>query len=216
MTRPLTRSYAVANLAEAPLAIRIPAPAERNSKLTPNDNEPEGATGGGESDGNRETQGSSQLANPVKPRRRTKALPQRSLLPARSNRNEHPGLIAKPRAKRSSAEVAEAFERKAMLQRQADELEQKRIETLAEMELEEELEAEEEQQAVVKKLAASNSLDDMEDMEAQFDDQEDKDVMFAVADNDSISEVDNAMGGKTAASRGKPVCQVCKDVEHSN
>jgi len=55
--------------------------------------------------------------------------------------------MAKP--KQTSAEVTAATKRKAALQHQADELEQKKIDTLAKMELEEELVQEEEECTVV-------------------------------------------------------------------
>jgi hypothetical protein len=92
---------------------------------------------------------------------RGKVLPPRSPQAERVNRNTHPGVIAASKPKRTSAEVAAAVKRKADLQRQADELERRRIETLAEMELQEELDEEAEEYSVVRK-----QLDD-EDVEMQ-------------------------------------------------
>lgn len=248
MARRLTWSYAIANLQETPLAIRIPAPAERNKHTQEDETtEPEGTDSCGSED-NLETP-KEPSPSPMKPKRgrppkskptneaiphqdtnpgntkksnpepavyNGKVLPQRSPLPARTNRNEHPGLVVKPRPKRTSAEVAEAAERKAALQRHIDELEQQRIVTLAEMELQEELEAEETQRAVVKKVAASSGLDDMEDVRTQSGDGEDEDGMTVNADEDSGSEADKAMGGKKPALKGKPVCRVLWMLHHSD
>jgi hypothetical protein len=87
-----------------------------------------------------------------------------------TNRNTHPGIIAALKPKRSSAEVAAAAKRKANLQRQANELEQRQIETLAEMELQEELDEEAEEYFVVRKWAEASSLDNAEDVEMQPED----------------------------------------------
>jgi hypothetical protein len=76
--------------------------------------------------------------------------------------------------KRTSAQVTAAAERKAALQRQADELEQKKIDTLAEIELEEELAEEEEERTLVRRPAHTDSLDDAEDVIMQFEDEERK------------------------------------------
>jgi hypothetical protein len=96
---------------------------------------------------------------------RGKILPQRSPLPTRMNRNTHPGAVSKPRAKRTSAEVTAVAKHKAALQQRIVELEQQRIEALAEMELQEELDEEAEEHAVVRKTALVTSLDGAEDVE---------------------------------------------------
>jgi hypothetical protein len=79
----------------------------------------------------------------------------------------NPGAPDMVKPKRTSAEVTAVAKRKATLQRQADKLEQQRIDTLAEMELEEELDDVEAERNVVRKLAHTDSLDDIEDVVMQ-------------------------------------------------
>jgi hypothetical protein len=59
----------------------------------------------------------------------------------------------KSKPKKTSAEVAAVVEHKAALQKQVDDLEQKCIETLTEMELQEVLKEEAEEHAVIRKVA---------------------------------------------------------------
>lgn len=121
-----------------------------------------------------------------------KAVPPRSPLPPRAKRPINPGAPDMVKPKRSSAEVTAAAERKAALQDQADRLEQKRIETLAEMEIEEELEENaEEEHTVVRKLARTESLDDVEDTIMQFDDGEDKGSSFADGNSEFCASEEN-------------------------
>lgn len=101
-----------------------------------------------------------------------KIVPRRSPLPSRATRPVHPGAPDMAKPKRTSAEVTAAAERKAVLQHQADELEQKKIDTLAEMELDEELAEEEAERTVVKNWANADSLDDAEDVLMQSGDEE--------------------------------------------
>ncbi|KAH9974843.1 hypothetical protein BJV74DRAFT_798869 [Russula compacta] len=93
-----------------------------------------------------------------------------------------------PAKKRTSAEVAAAAKHKADLQRQADELEQKWIETLAEMELKEEAE----ECAVIRKWAEATSLDDADDVEMQPEDGEGGGASIDDADVELVEE-DNGM-----------------------
>ena len=78
-----------------------------------------------------------------------------------------------------------ATERKANLQRQVEELERRRIEMLAEMELQEELQEEEEENAVIKRLADSNSLDNAEDVNMQSEDGGNSDTISVHAGSES-------------------------------
>jgi response regulator of citrate/malate metabolism len=109
------------------------------------------------------------------------------------------------KTKRTSEEVTAATERKAALQRQADELEQKRIDTLVEMELEEE----EEERTVVRKLAHADSLDDVEDVVMQSEDEEDKgtSVTEEIVEFSASEEEAKVVKAKTIAPKKKS--QVC-------
>jgi hypothetical protein len=74
-----------------------------------------------------------------------KVVPPRSPLPSRAKQPLHPGAPDMMKPKRTSAEVTAAAERRAILQCPADELEQRKIDMLAEMELDKELAEEEEE-----------------------------------------------------------------------
>jgi hypothetical protein len=90
---------------------------------------------------------------------RGKILLRRSPLPGRTNRNTHPGLIAKPRAKRTVEEVATAKGRKAALLEEVHNLEQQHIIALAALELQEALDEETEDRSVVRKTAEASILE---------------------------------------------------------
>jgi hypothetical protein len=139
---------------------------------------------------------------------RGKVLPPRSPLPARAGRNVNPGKVAAPNTRKTSAEVAAIAKRKADLQRQVDELEQQRIEKLAEMELQEELDDEAEERSVVRKLGEASSLDDTEDIEMQSEEGEVVDPSVAEAGSEVAAEDDSdeATRVKKAAPKGKQVC----------
>ena len=136
-----------------------------------------------------------------------KVLPPRSPQPGRTNRNTNPSLITAPRAKKTSAEVTAAAKRKADLQKQANELERQRIQTLTEIELQEELENEAEECAVVKKLADASGLDGVEDVEMRSDDL-DGDAYVVDADHEQASESDGdgSVTEKEAAPKRIQVC----------
>jgi hypothetical protein len=196
MSRRLTRSYAAANLEDMQPAIALPArlrkrPRPRNA----NDTESDGDTLDTPSENPERDQpaehgelgktvappvgkDAADSANGVTKRQSTalnrKIVPPRSPLPSRATRPIHPGAPDMVKPKRTSAEVTAAAERKAVLQCQADELEQKRIDTLAEMELEEELAEEEAERTVVRTQAHADSLDDAEDVIMQSEDEENK------------------------------------------
>ena len=123
--------------------------------------------------------------------KKRKVIPPRSPLPSQVKRVVNPGAPDMARPKWTSAEVTAAVERKVALQRQADELEQQRIEMLAEMELEEELEEEEEEKhTVVRKPAHPYSLDDVKDVIMQTEDREDSDTFAAETNEVSASDED--------------------------
>jgi hypothetical protein len=109
--------------------------------------------------------------------------------------------------KRTSAEVTAAAERKAALQRQADELEQKKIDTLAEMELEEELAEEEEERTVVREQAHTDSLDDTEDVIMQFEDEEHKGTGDEISEFSTSEQDAQAVKAKNVVP--KKQSQVC-------
>jgi hypothetical protein len=191
----LTRSYAVTNLEDMQPAVAVPAKHRklpRNANDTESDNEAStlGALKVPEHGQPAEV---SELSETVAPsvgkdvansgtgmtmRKpgvvNRKVVPPRSPLPSRATRPVHPGAPDMVKSKRTSAEVTAAAERKAALQRQADELEQKKIDTLAEIELEEELAEEEEERTMVRKQAHTNSLDDAEDIIMEFEDEVNK------------------------------------------
>ena len=123
----------------------------------------------------------------------------------RAGQNVHPGKIAAPRAKKTSAEVTAVTKRKADLQQLADELERQRIETLAEMELQEELDDESEERSVVRKLGEATSLDDTEDVEMVSADGEDMGASAAEADSELADEDDEAATETNVAPKRKQV-----------
>ena len=145
---------------------------------------------------------------------RGKVLPPRSPQAGRKNWNTHPGIITASKPKRSSAEVAAAAKRKADLQRQADELEQRQIETLAEMELQEELDEEAEEYFVVRKRAEASSLDDAEDVKMQPEDGEEKGSSVDEADIELSDKDDETEVKGKVAPKWKQVWffQVCTDM----
>ena len=97
--------------------------AQTANALAPTEEPPSNATG-------------AEGPKPITVRGRT--LQQRSPLPARTNRNTHPGLIVKPKPKRTSEEVTTAAKSKAAIQQRVEELERQRVEVIAEMDLQEE------------------------------------------------------------------------------
>ena len=93
-------------------------------------------------------------------------------------------MVIKPKAKRTSAEVTATAEHKALLQKQIAELEQQHIETLDEMELQEELDEEAEERSVVRKAALASSLDGAEDVDMWSKD----DMGMVPVDNEMVSK----------------------------
>ena len=192
--RHLTRSYAAANLEDMQSSITIAVPAKhrkvpRNANDTESDNED--ISDAFEDPEHSQPAEDSELGKTVDPpvgedaansaagmtvRKpgvvNRKVVAPRSPLPSRATRPVHPGAPDMVKPKRSSAEVTAAAKRKAALQRQADDLEQKKVDMLAEMELEEELAEEEEERAMVRKQVHADSFDDTEDAIMQFEDEE--------------------------------------------
>ncbi|KAF8487899.1 hypothetical protein F5888DRAFT_1639644 [Russula emetica] len=82
----------------------------------------------------------------------------------------HPGAPDMSKPRRTSTEVTAGAKRKAALQLQVNELEQKKIDTLAAMEVEEELVDEEEERTVVRQQAQSDGLDNTKDVFMQSED----------------------------------------------
>jgi hypothetical protein len=101
--------------------------------------------------------------------------------------------------------VAAAAKHKADLQQRADEFERKRLETLAEMELQEELDDEAEEHSVVRKRGEASSLDDVEDLEMQLENGEEKGASVAEADSELSSEDDEAVPEGKGATKQKQV-----------
>ena len=105
------------------------------------------------------TEGASSVQGPKPVTARGKPLPQRSPLPGRTNRNTHPGLIVKPKTKRSTKEVTAAARRKVALQERVDDLERQRVQTIAEMDIQEERDEEAYDRSVVRHFADSQDVD---------------------------------------------------------
>ncbi|KAF8480609.1 hypothetical protein F5888DRAFT_1825718 [Russula emetica] len=193
--RPLTRSNAVANLKDIQPTAIMP-PRLRRQTLNPDDTESDNeiAASGtplgpnlehGQPAADNELDGTvappqgtsaADSANRVAVRQPTlvnrKVVPPRSPLPSRATRPVHPGAPDMSKPRRTSTEVTAGAKRKAALQLQVNELEQKKIDTLAAMEVEEELADEEEERTVVRQQAQSDGLDNTKDVFMQSEDDE--------------------------------------------
>ncbi|KAF8493028.1 hypothetical protein F5888DRAFT_1806464 [Russula emetica] len=193
--RPLTRSNAVANLKDIQPTAIMP-PRLRRQTLNPDDTESDNeiAASGtplgpnlehGQPAADNELDGTvappqgtsaADSANRVAMRQPTlvnrKVVPPRSPLPSRATRPVHPGAPDMSKPRRTSTEVTAGTKRKAALQLQVNELEQKKIDTLAAMEVEEELADEEEERTVVRQQAQSDGLDNTKDVFMQSEDDE--------------------------------------------
>jgi hypothetical protein len=136
---------------------------------------------------------------------RGKVLPPRSPQPARTNRNTHPGMVAMPRAKRTSAEVNAFAKNKANLRQRAEVLERQRIEALAKIELQEELEEEAEARSVIKGLGDASFIDDVEMRSESSDDKNTDETGSKVASEDD-SGSDRSVVKRKAAPKARKVC----------
>lgn len=145
-------------------------------------------------------------SQPVKGNRTAKVVPRRSPLPDRAKRSAHPGApdMAKPR--RTSAEVAAAAEKKVDHQRRVKALQQKKVEAIAEFELQEDednAEEAEEYSAVRMTTYAeyvADCLEGTEDVTMQFYDdlQEDPSLSNLGADGEIGSEEEEMYGTRVA------------------
>jgi hypothetical protein len=217
MSRRLTRTYAIANLEDLdPVAAASPSDIETDDEDaldTRKGPKRRRSAAGGEL--------IKTVAPPVGARKPTivngKVIPPRSPLPARAKRPVNPGAPDMAKTKRTSAEVSAAAERKATLQHQADKLERRRIEMLAKMELEEELEEEEEERTVVRKRASMESLYSVDDVTTRSDDGEGTGMSIAegMSECGDTEEDDHAVTVKNrVASKPSQVCfflQRCRD-----
>jgi hypothetical protein len=220
MSRRLTRTYAIANLEGV-----LPLAAAQASDM---ETEDEDALDTRKGSKRRPSAADGELvktaAHPAGARKPTvvngKVIPPRSPLPARAKRPLNPGAPDMAKTKRTSAEVSAATERKAALQCQADKLQRQRIETLAMMELDEELEEEEEERMVVRKRAYAGSLHDVDDITTQSDDGEGMGTSIAEGMSEcGATEEDDHVVKETnrAAPKPRQVCfflQRCRDHEY--
>jgi hypothetical protein len=228
--RPLTRSYAVANLEGMQLPITVPARHRMQhhgpNNTQPGDEDKPGAPKGpehGQPGENSEpgktkdttvVKGTANHANKVALHEPTvvncrKVVPStRSPLPLRAKRPLHPGAPDMVKPKRTSAQVTAAAERRAVLQHQADELEQQKIDKLAEIELEEELAEEDEKRTAVRKQDHIGSLDNAEDVIMQSEDEGSKGTGLPEEIYElSLSEKDaQAVKGRKVIPKKSQVC----------
>ena len=120
-------------------------------------------------------------------------VPARSPLPACSNRVTNPGAPDQRRARQTSAEVAAANKAKMDLKDRLEQLERQKIEALAALEVEEELDDNEEKQASINNISDLNHLhsDDEENYivegeEGNPDDKEEPTLIKAPAKKSSV------------------------------
>jgi hypothetical protein len=215
--RRLIRSFAVANLEDPPVTIPTSTKVKKRKRTTGNttsegDDTPEALQSPPKSKRDRTAARREPVSsdvgtgNPKPVTVRGKILPPRSPQPGRTKRNTHPGMIDASRPRKTSAEVAAAAKRQANLQRQADEFERKRVETLAEMELQEELDDEAKERSIIRNRADAIRLDDAEDVEMRSEDGENNGPSVAEADSELSSQDDKAAAeGNVQAPKRKQV-----------
>jgi hypothetical protein len=139
--------------------------------------------------------------SPPKASEKLNVVPPRSPLPNRINRVVNPGRPDAKRAKRTSAEVTAAAKRKEVLRQEIAEHERRKIQALAEIEMQEEMEAAEEENSMV------NRDNGMEDEEAppQSEGIMEEDPIDKSAEITADPGVEpNA--GKNAPAKKAPVC----------
>jgi hypothetical protein len=224
--RCLTRSYAIANLEDIQPTNAVPAKLQRQTR-NPNDTESDDEIVSGTplrvdpehgqptadskldetvipSGGKDAADGVNRAAARKPTVGGRKVVPARSPLPSIATRPVHPGAPDMVKPRRTSTEVTAAAKRKAVLQHQVDELEQKKIDTLAEMVFEEELADEEEERTVVRHQAHADSLDNAEDIVMQSEDED----SIGTSDTEEIFEL------STSESEGKSQTLKAKKVIH--
>jgi hypothetical protein len=124
---------------------------------------------------------------PPKPSKRCQAPPPRSPLPARINRVINPGKPDEKKAKQSSAEVAEAKKQKEDLRQLEEEYKKKKIEMMAKIEMQEEMDATEEENNTV-----NHRMDEDEGVLAQSEDVVEEEPVIEVSgfgDDGTASDV---------------------------
>lgn len=160
----------------------------------------------GQEDGNVDQPANNDSIPQQKPRARM-VLPKRSPLPSRSSRNVHPGLLDRPKSRRTSEEVAVATARKEELKAQLAKTDQERIALLAKMAMEEDIKAKAKEAAAVRCL---------QDMEASFDPTE---MMIddGTKSGDGASDGDEKSGPGDAKDKvGSKKARSCKSTAHCN
>ena len=110
--------------------------------------------------------------SPKRTARHRIALPARSPLPVRSNRVTNPGAPDRRRARRTSAEVTAANKAKMDLKERLEQLEREKIEALAALEVQEELDDEVEKQALINNIGDLGCLHSDDEEKCIFEEED--------------------------------------------
>jgi hypothetical protein len=145
---------------------------------------------------NAELEGDKELDTRQRPRARI-IVPRRSPLPARTARKLHPGDPDKPRPRRSSEDVSVASARKEELKAQLARAEKEKIDLLAEMALEDDMEADAEEATAIR------SLEDLADASPGGDQTDSSDPVPIHSPDDSEDETSGETGKTDDASDPK-------------
>jgi len=108
--------------------------------------------------------------------------------PVRRTRVVDPAGPDRPRPKRSSVEVKAAAARKAQLQEELKELNERKIQAMAEMDVQEELEDEEEERQRTSHVANTASMDGVDDIEEFSDGNQENPSSDFVADSEESQD----------------------------
>ena len=161
-TRPLTRSYAVANLETMDDVDPPPTDTEAfhpSEKRTADEVE----TSGGDTEPDIPVKAKrGRSAGPKKPAAGTIVIRHQ---PIRQNRVLDPAGPDRPRPIRTSVEVKAAATRKAQLEQELEKLNEQKIQAMAEMDAQEELEDEEEEHLRATHIANTTSMDGVDDID---------------------------------------------------
>jgi hypothetical protein len=229
--RPLTRSYAIADLNDMqpkPASNVIQALDSKKRKATDNGDETDhlstdgpnspkpapkrkpGRPRGSKNKALNQQPNSKALEDtdielsPPKASKKRNVVPPRSPLPARINRVVNPGRPDAKRTKRTSAEVTAATKRKEDLRREIEEHDKRKIQALAEIELQEEMEAAEEENNMVNER--DNGMEDEEALpqseSIMEEDPVDKSTEFEITADTGVE----LNAGKNAPAKKAPVC----------
>lgn len=236
-SRPLTRSYAVADLNNVGKVIEAldkfrkwkatdesveailssgsepSSPPKRKhgrpkgSKNKPKSNQP--------AESNKELDETDiEMSPPIPPKAKRPSIAPHSPLPNHTNCVVNPGKPDAKRTKWTSAEVAVAAKQKEDLKKKVEELEKQQIQTLAEIELQEEMEAAEEESNAV--YAQDDLMDDEEVVPAQSENVFSTDKVPEALEPELV-EINSNYGsdGKETVVKKAPakkaVCQLCDD-----